>query len=77
MKDDSINYEVIGLVSEDNTVSIPSRKAFKQLQKDHKALVKRVEELEGNKKRAAIAMESYWTKEYPDSPMAKYYNNKE
>ena len=60
-----------------DTVEAPSVKEFKQLKKDHKALVKRVEELEGNKKRAAIAMESYWTKEYPDSPMAKYYNNKE
>ena len=60
-----------------DTVEAPSVKEFKQLKKDHKALVKRVEELEGNKKRAAIAMESYWTKKYPDSPMAKHYKNKE
>ena len=77
MKDDSINYEVIGLVSEDNTVSIPSRKAFKQLQKDHKALVKRVEELEAEKESKTGGLLEYLAAEYPDSPAAEYLKNKE
>ena len=39
-------------------------------------LDKRLQKLESNKGRIAAAMEEYWTKVHPDSPMAEYYRSK-